>query len=1368
MGRLLSQTPLRWILTASFVTQIAAVVGLTAWLSIRNGQKSVNQVASQLRQETTVRISAEIDDLLSTARVVNDLSVKTIQRQDLDLTNIRSVEDVYWDYINTFPTLLGLGVGNTDGDILGLFRQGANGEPVYFLEYSSPATQGRYVSQQLDSQRQTVESSTTDRQTDARERPWYQAAVAAAGPVWTDVYTSISAVEGHSLAINASQPVYTAAGQLQGVVSVILDLGAVSQLLRAIEPSPSGQVFIIEADGSLIGSSDGENPMLLVDGQVSRLAATESKSPLIRAAAAYLDAAFDGNLAAIDTGRQLQFALAGERQYLQITPIRASDQLQWLIVVVAPESDFMEQINANTRNTIWLCIAALALATGSSILTARWLTQPLLQLNQASRQLARGNLQLQNHELAAATAGSQEVSELAHAFAHMAQQLQASFAALQESEANFRNMADNVPGAIFRYVLRPDDTDAVLYMSPGCYQLWEVEAQAVEQDASLLWKLIDPEDVPGMRASVKASAHTLQRWDYEWRITTPSGQRKWLQGSGRPTPLLDGTVLWHTVILDVSDRKAAEVQLQDLSHRLELAAHSAEIGIWEWDVVSDRLLWDERMYQLYGIKPDDFSEVFAAWEAGVHPQDLPGARLRVEQALSGQQDFDMEFRVVWPDGTIHHLEAHATVQRDDAGQPTRMIGVNWDITERKQTELALAQELLLSKTLFDASMDGIVLLNAQGDVLQTSTSFAHRLGYTVAETLRLNVVDWEAQWSPAELQAILQGTQPLPPYFETLHRCKDGFIYEVEISYNRAVLNGQTVHFCICRDISDRKQAESERNRLIDVLEASLNEIYLFDSSTLKFEYLNQGASKNLGYSLEQMQQMTPLDIKPQLSTTEFAGLLAPLRQGEVPKVNFETVHQRVDGSCYPVDVHLQLTQHKGQSVFLAVILDISDRKRAEAQLIHQALHDSLTDLPNRTLLMDRLELAIKRAKQSKTYGFALLFLDLDQFKVINDSLGHQVGDQLLISVGQKLQELVRPTDLAARIGGDEFVILLEHLPTIQTAIQLAERILAAFEHPIAIDGHSVFTTTCIGLVWGNRSYTQASDLLRDADIALYRAKAQGRKRYEIFDVEMHIQVVKRQVLEHDLRLAIAQQAFALDYQPIIDLKANQIVGVEALIRWHHPVRGVVSPAEFIPVAEETGLVVPISQWVLQTASQQVATWQQQFAHRRGLRVSVNLSGQDLRQVTLVETIRQILTRAQLPAQALTLEVTESMLIEDVETTIDLLEQLRALGVHISIDDFGTGYSSLSYLYNLPADYLKIDKSFVSNMHPGNTNYKIVQAVTSLSDQLEIGAIAEGIETSQQLQWLRDLGCELGQGYWLSRPLSAEAATALLASGRYA
>lgn len=447
---------------------------------------------------------------------------------------------------------------------------------------------------------------------------------------------------------------------------------------------------------------------------------------------------------------------------------------------------------------------------------------------------------------------------------------------------------------------------------------------------------------------------------------------------------------------------------------------------------------------------------------------------------------------------------------------------------------------------------------------------------------------------------------------------------------------------------------------------------------------------------------------------------------------------------------------------YVGTITDITERKDAEAQLIYNALHDSLTNLPNRNLLIERLESAMNRAKRIDNYHFAVLFLDMDRFKIINDSLGHLAGDQLLKIIAQKLKSKIRAMDLAARLGGDEFVILLEEIDGINEAVIVGKRILAEFQTPLTVNGHEVFISTSIGIVLGTTNYHQASDLLRDADIAMYQAKAEGKSCYKIFDTQMHIQALQRLNLENDLRKALERQEFIVYYQPIVDINRNHLIGFEALVRWQHPTRACVSPIEFVSIAEEIGLIVPLDSWVLKTACQQLATWQTQFSSQFPLKVSVNFSVQDIRKATLVEDVEEILAQTGISGDCLTLEITESILIENITETIIILEQLKALGIKISIDDFGTGYSSLNYLHRLPADSLKIDRSFINQMLEEKRNYQLVKTIITLSNELGLAVVAEGIETQQQLQWLQQLGCEFGQGYLFSRPLPADKIETLL------
>lgn len=444
--------------------------------------------------------------------------------------------------------------------------------------------------------------------------------------------------------------------------------------------------------------------------------------------------------------------------------------------------------------------------------------------------------------------------------------------------------------------------------------------------------------------------------------------------------------------------------------------------------------------------------------------------------------------------------------------------------------------------------------------------------------------------------------------------------------------------------------------------------------------------------------------------------------------------------------------------------LDITSRKRTEAQIFHNSLHDALTNLPNRNLLIQRLELAIQRARRSQQPHFAVLFLDLDHFKVINDSLGHLAGDMVLILVAKKVRSLIRTTDMAARLGGDEFVILLEDIDSLQDPVRIAERLFSDLQMPLQIDGREVFINTSIGIVMGSPAYKAPSDLLRNADIAMYRAKAKGRGQYAVFNDEMHSQALQRLQLEQELRRAIDHSELLLHFQPIIQLSTGKLHGLEALVRWQHPEQGLILPDRFIPIAEETGLIMPLDRWVLHAACRQLALWHQRYPQHQALKVNVNLSVKDLLRPDLLADIDQLLAQTGLQGQHLSLEITESMLIENVEASLMLLKALKLRGIPLTIDDFGTGYSSLSYLHQLPVDAFKIDRSFVVGMETNHRNTDIVETIIALSNRLGLNAIAEGVETQRQLETLQQLGCELGQGYWFAKPLEAGAVDQFLAT----
>ena len=607
-----------------------------------------------------------------------------------------------------------------------------------------------------------------------------------------------------------------------------------------------------------------------------------------------------------------------------------------------------------------------------------------------------------------------------------------------------------------------------------------------------------------------------------------------------------------------------------------------------------------------------------------------------------------------------------------------------------------------------------------------------------------------------------------------------------------------------------------------------------------KFVYINSAGVKLLGANSpeeiigQSFWKFIPQDYieieKQRLQEVQQQGKQTHLQEEKLIRLDREIIDVEIVGIPY--------TYH-GNAATQIIIRDITESKQAQAKLVYEALHDTLTGLPNRALFFDRLRLALCRSRQYPDYHFAVLFLDLDRFKVINDSLGHTIGDRLLIAIAQRLQNCIKPSDTLARLGGDEFTILIEYPPDINYATRVAVKINQELAKPIYIEGHEIFTTASIGIVAsrgnfadsanGNHThvcpiYNNPEDLLRDADIAMYRAKALGKARHEVFDLTMHNQAISLLDLENDLRRAVemikqdpANSQFILNYQPIVCLSTGKITGFEALLRWSHPTKGLISPGKFIPLAEETSLIIPLGMWILQAACHQLTIWQQEFNCQyieynekfatnntqemflvpnslprtqngngkypstcsvfnsscqfptSNLTMSVNLSSKQLSQPNLVEEIKDILQQTNCQPNSLKLEITETVIMENVSLATQMLNKLKNQNIQLSIDDFGTGYSSLSYLHQFPINTLKIDRSFVSKLDSdmSGQSLKIVSAIIALAHNLGLAVIAEGIETQEQMQRLKQLQCNKAQGYWFSKPLDSYHATELLRNYKY-
>jgi diguanylate cyclase (GGDEF)-like protein/PAS domain S-box-containing protein len=537
--------------------------------------------------------------------------------------------------------------------------------------------------------------------------------------------------------------------------------------------------------------------------------------------------------------------------------------------------------------------------------------------------------------------------------------------------------------------------------------------------------------------------------------------------------------------------------------------------------------------------------------------------------------------------------------------------------------------------------------------------------------------------------------------------------------------------------------------------------------------FVNSAFTRMTGYTVEEALGQTPRILQgAKTDRTVLERLRENLSRGEV--FYGEAINYRKDGTEFYNEWHIEPIRDDGDVVthYLAIQRDATERKEAEKQLYYKAFHDSLTGLPNRAMFMKRLGEAIAEVKE--TEKFAVLFLDLDCFKAINDSLGHLAGDRLLVALAHRLEACLRQTDTVARLGGDEFGILLKEVSSSKELLTVAERLQKEVRKPLVIDGTEIFPTTSIGIVFGGDrdgetiARCQPSELLRDADIAMYRAKARGKANAVVFERSMHEEAMARLQLENDLRRALALNELRLHYQPIVNLATNQIIGFEALVRWLHPKRGIVSPLKFIPLAEETGLIVPLGWWVLQNACRQLREWQKMFPERENLTMNVNLSGKQFVQKDLSERLEQVLVETGIKQKSramdgsLKLEITESTIVENEDVTISMLRDFQELGIKLAIDDFGTGYSSLSRLYLFPINTLKIDRSFINLMGEGGEKNEIVQTIISLAHGLGKDIVAEGVETLAQLATLQELQCEYGQGYFFSKPVDEKAAAALL------
>ncbi len=564
--------------------------------------------------------------------------------------------------------------------------------------------------------------------------------------------------------------------------------------------------------------------------------------------------------------------------------------------------------------------------------------------------------------------------------------------------------------------------------------------------------------------------------------------------------------------------------------------------------------------------------------------------------------------------------------------------------------------------------------------------------------------------------------------------------------------------------LAERLTQEKNRldNRLGRILNDSSSELYVINAETLQCLQVNRGALQHLGYSEQEIQGRDITDILPDLDREAFNELLEPLYGAMQEYVYFQGQHQRKDGSRYPVEVRLQLSLKESPPVVVATALDITEKNEVKRQLVHQANFDQLTDLPNRYFMLPHINHAFSRARRTST-RVALLFMDLDDFKKVNDTLGHHMGDALLKEAAERIRSVVRESDIAARLGGDEFLVLLEGIAEAEQAMRVADKLVDAFKAPFTIGSGMAYATASIGISIFPNDGDDVAQLMQYADTALYAAKQNGRCNYQCFSDKMRIAWQQRMEMEQHLRQALDNGELSLVFQPKVDAVTGRILGAEALLRWTSPVLGTVSPETFIPVAENLGLIDAIGSWVIIEACHEAVQWSTLSDDE--LRVAVNVSPNQFRSSRLLDDVDRALDATGLPVERLELEITESLLIEDTGEPLDILNRLRERGVSLSLDDFGTGYSSLSYLKSLPLQVLKIDRSFVKGLTVDHHSEALVEAIIAMAGGLGLEIVAEGVETRQQLGFLSKRGVRIIQGYYFSPPVGASEFRALVEKG---
>lgn len=671
----------------------------------------------------------------------------------------------------------------------------------------------------------------------------------------------------------------------------------------------------------------------------------------------------------------------------------------------------------------------------------------------------------------------------------------------------------------------------------------------------------------------------------------------------------------------------------------------------------------------------------------------------------------------------------------------------------------LQAELQQLRTVFNHMEDAVFLapISENGmhcNFVEVNETACQRLGYTRDELLQLNARTINPKANLLKVKSfgrniLKEGVST----FEAIHQCKNGTAIPVEVTAKTINIGGKYFVLSVARDLRGIHQLETENARFGYIMDHMWDEIFIFSQADLGMVYVNHGARENLQYTKQQLLALRFIDLFEGLPEDEFKRATQCLLDGKENQVVFESKMLRQDQSSYAVEVRLQLSHNEVPPLFLANAQDISQRKLAEEKLAFLANYDSLTGLPNRNLFLDRLNMAMEQAKRTDML-IGVMFLDIDNFKTVNDTLGHQSGDELIVEVADRLSRCVRKTDTVSRLGGDEFTIILSNLNNVEDANIVAGNIREAILQPVQLKDKKVYIGISIGITfYPMDEQPDAFHLLKQSDTAMYQAKRAGKNRFCHYTATLKKTSDRRAQLESDIKEAFLEKQFILHYQPRVELIGKKIIGAESLIRWQHPEFGLIYPGEFISILEKNSLIDQVGLWVFRQSCKQLVQWQK---IRPDMQISVNVSAKQLETEDIIMDMNDTLSAFAISPSLIELEVTEGVFLSSNPDTNRRLQQLNDLGLKISLDDFGSGYSSLNYLKNFPIDVIKIDRSFVQDLEHDTASSVITETIIQLAQRLKLGVIAEGIETASQATLLQEKGCTQGQGYYFSKPIASE------------